>query len=244
MIFEENIKIKYSEMDCCMALKPSSLLNFFQDIASENAQNLGFGYSYTAERNLGWFLLKYRIEFTNYPVSVYDLTIKTEPRGCNKLFAYRDFWVYNGVNLLGRASSIWSLVDMNSKAPVSVEKTLNNKYMSSFVKRDDDFIFQKIKPSLNIDISKTFDIRYEDIDVNLHANNGSYIIWALEPLDYNFRFERKIKTLDIHFKKEAKYGTKILSLVDCKDNLTTSHIIKNADTLEDLCYLEVVWQKR
>ena len=99
MIFEEQIKVKYSEMDYKLALKPSSLLNFLQDLASANAESLGFGYSYITPKNLGWFLLKYRMEFNDYPVSVYDLTLKTEPRGCQKLFAYRDFYIYEGENL-------------------------------------------------------------------------------------------------------------------------------------------------
>ena len=43
MIFEEQIKVKYSEMDYKLALKPSSLLNFLQDLASANAEKLGFG---------------------------------------------------------------------------------------------------------------------------------------------------------------------------------------------------------
>ena len=66
-MFEEEIKVKYSEMDFKLGLKPSALLNFLQDLASENAENLGFGYSYITPKNLAWFLLKYRMEFDKYP---------------------------------------------------------------------------------------------------------------------------------------------------------------------------------
>lgn len=135
MIFKEKIKVKYSEMDYKLALKPSSLLNFLQDFASENAESLGFGYSYITRKNLGWFLLKYHMEFIDYPAGVYDLTVKTEPRGCNKLFAYRDFWLYKDEKLLGKAASVWSLVDMNTKSLVPVQKALNNKYMPLFEKK-------------------------------------------------------------------------------------------------------------
>ena len=44
--YEEKITVKYSEIDQNQALKPYSLLNFLQDIASKNAEDLGFGYSY------------------------------------------------------------------------------------------------------------------------------------------------------------------------------------------------------
>lgn len=83
-----NFPVKYSEMDCGLALKPSVLLNFLQDTANENAEKLGFGYSNIKEKNLMWYLLKYRMEFSAYPVEADMLTIKTEPRGYAKLFTY------------------------------------------------------------------------------------------------------------------------------------------------------------
>ena len=44
--FVKNIEVKYSEMDYNLTLKPSALLNYLQDFASENAESLNFGYSY------------------------------------------------------------------------------------------------------------------------------------------------------------------------------------------------------
>ena len=87
-MFDKKINVRYSEMDYKLALKPSALLNYFQDMASENAENFGFGYSYIVKKNLAWFLLKYRIEFSEYPIGEYELTVKTEPRGYQKLFAF------------------------------------------------------------------------------------------------------------------------------------------------------------
>ena len=243
MIYQENIEVKYSEVDFKQALKPSYLLNFLQDLASKNAENLGFGYSYTSSKNLGWYLLKYRMEFTNYPKSVKELTLKTEPRGCNKLFAYRDFWIYDKEILLGKIFSVWSLVDMKTKSLVPAQDALNNPNMAGFEKREDDLAFKKIVPIKKIDIEKFFDIRYDDIDVNCHVNNCNYIIWALEPLDFNFRSSHKIKNLDIQFKKEVKYGTKIISQIEFINENTTVHVIKNSKTDEELCLVEILWEK-
>lgn len=239
--YSQNIAVKYSEMDCNLALKPSALLNFLQDLASDNAEKLGFGYSYISKHNLMWFLLKYRIEFTDYPVSVYDLTLKTEPRGYSKLFAYRDFELFDGEKLLGRAASTWSLVDVDSKSLAPVGKALNNPDMPPHQKRDDDLNYDKIKPIEHVDIEREFEVRYEDIDVNKHVNNGNYIIWALEPLDFEFRCSHKIKTLDMVFKKEIQYGHKIISQIEFKDKNTTVHTVKNAQNGNDLCQVQINW---
>ena len=96
--YEEKIVVKYSEIDQNLAMKPFALLNFLQDIASKNAEDLGFGYSYIHPRNYAWFLIKYRMEFEDYPFDVQELTLKTEPRGYNKLFAFRDFEFYKDIH--------------------------------------------------------------------------------------------------------------------------------------------------
>ena len=57
--YEEKISLKYSEIDQNLSMKPFALLNFLQDIASKNAEDLGFGYSFIHPKNYAWFLLKY-----------------------------------------------------------------------------------------------------------------------------------------------------------------------------------------
>lgn len=236
----EKFNIRYSEMDYNLALKPYSLLNFLQDIASNNAEQLGFGYSYMSENNLAWFLIKYRMEFLEYPQGVYEITIKTRPRGYNKLFAYRDFEIYSNEKLLGRVFSVWTIVDINSRSTMLVTNALqNNSYMQQYQKEENDLNFGKIKPIDSITIAKEFYVRYNDIDVNQHANNGNYIIWAFEALDFGFKSKHKIKTLDINFKKEARLDEKIISEVQIINN-TTTHQIKNSNN-EILCLIECNW---
>ena len=190
--FKKNVIVNYSDTDTDFALKPFALLNFLQDIAGKNADELGFGYSYIHPRNLIWVILKYRMEFKEYPIGCNDLTILTEPRGFNKLFAYRDFELYKADDCIGRIFSLWALVDANNKSMVPVQTALlNHPKMQPFAKREDDLSFSKIKPVTNPFITEEFKVRYNDIDLNGHANNGNYIIWAFEPLSYDFRLKHK-----------------------------------------------------
>ena len=235
----KNFNIKYSEMNHNLSLKPYSLLNYLQDIASESAQELGFGYSYMTSKNLAWFLIKYRMEFDEYPTNVYDLKISTTPRGYNRLFAYRDFEIFNNEKTFGKIFSAWSVVDLSTHSTVLVEPAINNPNMPQYQKQENDLSFNKIKPLTKVDNQKEFFVRYNDLDVNKHANNGNYITWTLETLDYDFLSNHKIKTLDMYFKKEAKYNEKIISEVEIKDNITT-HRLKNAND-EDLCLVECEW---
>ncbi|MBE7705159.1 MAG: hypothetical protein E7Z90_05025 [Cyanobacteria bacterium SIG29] len=237
----ENINLKYSELDHNLALKPYSLLNFLQDIASENAEKFGFGYSFVSSRNYAWFLIKYTMHFENYPTNIQNLILKTQPRGYNKLFAYRDFELYDNDILLGRISSVWTMVDLETRNPVLISNVISdNCYMQPFTKREDDLTFARLKSIQDFQFTKDFEVRYNDIDVNGHANNGNYIIWAFEPLSLDFKTTHKIKTLDMMFKKEIKYGEKIVVEVSFLDDKTTAHTIKNMCG-DEICLVQCTW---
>ena len=239
--YEEKITVKYSETDQNLAMKPYALLNFLQDIASKNAEDLGFGYSHIHPKNYAWFLIKYRMEFSEYPFDIQELTLKTEPRGYNKLFAYRDFELYKEKILIGRMHSMWSLVDIETRSIVPVSSAISeNPHMAQFQKREDDLSFAKIPSITNPTIEKEFEVRYNDLDVNGHANNGNYIVWAFEPLSFEFKNTHKIKTLDMIYKKEAKFGEKLVSQVEFKTPNTTIHRLQNLEG-EDLFLSECNW---
>ena len=243
LTLEETLHIRYSDSDCNGSLKPFSLLNFFQDLAAESAERLGFGYSAIYPQKLMWVLLKYRIEFAAYPKHVNQLTIKTEPRGYNRMFAYRNFEVYADGQRCARASSVWALVHSETLEIAHVERIVgDNPNMPKFSPNETDLKFGKIAPLTQADYEETFKVRYNDIDVNMHANNGNYIVWAIEPLPYAWKHEKQLKAIDIVFKKEIKCAEQLLSKVQILDEHTTLHALTHAQTQQELCLLKCEWE--
>lgn len=241
-IYENSYKIRYSELDCALKLKPSSLLQLLQDIASEDAQNKNFGYSYLISKNLGWFLLKYHIEFFDIPKGICDIKIQTESRGYNKFFAFRDFEIFHNDHSIARATTTWGLIDLNTKSIENIAEIFkNNNNISHFEKRENDLKYNKIAPIQKIENKKEFEVRFDDLDVNWHVNNSNYILWAFETLDFDFRKNKKLKTLDMIFKKEAKYDNVISCEVQIIND-TTLHSIKNKETNEELCLIQAIWE--
>ena len=238
--YSEKITVKYSETDQNLAMKPYSLLNFLQDIASANAEKQGFGYSFIHPRGYAWFLIKYHMEFAEYPFDVQELTLVTEPRGYNKLFAFRDFELYKEEKLIARMTSMWSVVDVDKRSMVPVTTALEgNPYMPVLEKREDDLGFPKVSSITKPDTEREYTVRYNDLDVNGHANNGNYVVWAFEPLSFEFKNSHKIKTLDMLYKKEARYGETLVSQIEINGN-TTIHRLLNKEN-EDICLLECEW---
>lgn len=234
--------VAYYEMDFNQTLKPSALLNFLQDMATKNAEILGFGPSFVFANNYAWFLIKYHMEFDQYPCILDEIVIKTEARGYSKIIANRDFEIWTTKNKrLGRIASNWMLIDLETKRPLNLSKKID--FMPNYEKRETDLTFNKICTPEKTNYEKTFEIRYDDIDINQHVNNANYIVWAFETLPYDFRSKYKLKTLDIVYKKEIAYGNSIVSQVELNiEAKNSSHVVKNATTNEELCLINAFWE--
>lgn len=238
--------ISISETDCCHRVKPVVIFNYMQDLAAKSIDNYDkkFSCEELLKKGLGWFLIRYRIEFDKNPKDVKELLVKTECRGASKMTTFRDFEVFDNVtgDRILRAGSSWLIVDLDNKSVVNVSQ----KYPEflKFEKRNDDIVLQKLRSIETVDLEKIFSVRYDDIDMNNHVNNTVYISWALETLDYDFRTKHDLKSLDIYFKHEAKYGDDIISQVSFEEgNQVSRHVIKSASTGEELCLLRSVWSK-
>jgi medium-chain acyl-[acyl-carrier-protein] hydrolase len=233
--------VSIAETDCSHLVKPVVILNYMQDLASKSITkyNDKFSCEKLLEQGLGWFLIRYRIEFGDCPFNVQELKIQTESRGVQKLTAFRDFEVFDNASktLILRATSSWLIVNLESKSVVNISNVYPEFF--SFEAREDDLKLQKLQPFSEFDYEKYFYVRYDDLDVNNHVNNTVYITWALEALNFDFRTSHRLKTLDIYFKHEAKYGDEIKSQIKFSDdNLVSNHLIKNAKTDEILCMLK------
>ncbi len=239
-MFTKEYEIKFYEVDFKNQLKESVLLNFLQDIAAVHAEHLGFGYSHIETKNLGWFLLKYHMKFFEWPQNISKIKIKTWPRGIFKLSCIRDFEVYTiEGKKIAAVSSSWVLIDLETKKIANPAKVLNGFEFSADVALDSKF--PKIDNIEKSDICKMFDVRYDDIDINQHANNANYLIWALEGLWFEFRAKNQIKELEIQYKKEIKYGSKVLSEIEfLKESKVTLHSIKT-DQNEECCKIKITW---
>ena len=231
--------LRYYEKDLNRNLKLVSLFNFMQDVAAMHAEGNGFGESFVFSNNMAWFLLKLKLEIFENINDAQEIEIKTESRGISKLFAFRDFYFYHNEKLFAKANSQWALVDFDSKKIVKPQGVLN---LQAYEKREDDLEFEKIPNAENPMFKKEFRIRFDDIDINKHVNNANYPAWALECLDFDFRNNHIIKSVDIYYKKDIDKAGKIISeaFLD-EQNCITIHSIKDMRTNEELCSAKIKW---
>lgn len=222
-------------------LRIVTLFNILQDIADSHATDLGLGMEYCLEKGFAWVGANYHVKINRMPKTHEYIKILSWPSEQRKIGAIRDFAVYDSQdNMIISASSQWILIDFARKRPVSLkdnlpEYTIINEH--SLVSK-----FEKLPQPERVDIEKTFSIRYDDIDINMHVNNSLYPLWASETLEHAFRDEYIPSEIEVSFKKEGHLGEDV-HITSQVDDLQTLHSIKSMNDNRELSSIRIKWTK-
>lgn len=231
-----------SDFDANGVLNPYVLLKYLEDIAVKNASDNHFGVEEVAIQQVAWVLLKYTMEFSDYPQGIQELVIETESRGVNRLFAIRDFTIKDAEGAqLGRVSSTWAVIDIDSKRMLNPQEVFKG-CLPKLEKRADDLNYRKISPVTPPYQEQEFSVQAHDIDLNQHVNNCVYMNWALGTLDAAWTQGKKLSRLDINYKREVLQDEAVISRAQTSEN-TSSHAIHHAETGDELSLLLAQWER-
>ena len=207
--YEESISVRSYDADHVGRVKPSSLFNYFQEVAWHHAEVLGFGYEALLSHNLFWVISRIQLEW-DHPLHWGDeVTIETWPKGIVKLFAMRDFIVRtsDGVEAV-RATSSWLTLDLESKRPRRPDRVMD----TSLLNVDDHAISEfpaKLSVPEELSHTDTRHVRYSDLDVNKHVNNARYVDWLFDAFPLNANASMLFNRLNVQFTGEARYGAEL-----------------------------------
>jgi acyl-ACP thioesterase len=233
-------------------LSPQSLVGLFQDAATNQSKFLGVDYDYMQAHNMIWVLLKYNITVHRLPKFKEKVRIVTFPMYYERFYVYRKFEVYDEKdNLIAYAYSTWTIVDVETKSLCKITGDLIKAYgftnKDSFYEKTSFNNIEKIKKNDTENVySRSFKIRYMDIDHNLHVNNTKYLGWAIETIPYETISNSDISHIDIIFRKEIQYGGSVEVINKTKefeDKIEIIHMI-TSEKGDLLCQLKTIWTKR
>ena len=182
----------------------ASLADLFQEIAWNHADSADFGRT-LIEAKLMWALARMEIKVDRFPKWGEKIDIFTGGRGADKLFAFREFMVWDQKeNVLARGMSSWLLLNTETKRIQRAEKVLSPVLFDPNSKPD--WQPKKIKISGELIVSESIKVRLSDLDLNNHVNNTSYIRWV-----ENLLFDQGIKTekIAINYLAECVAGDEV-----------------------------------
>ena len=245
-IFTKNYEINYYDVDYKLKCKLSSIINFICDVGTRQSESIGGGLEYCTKNNCAWVFYKYDIKMFRYPVFGEKISITTEPIGFKKFYGLRKYYIKDEKgNLVGEALALFFLINIEKRRPMRIQPEQYDFYGVDG-DMDYDISMEKIEKMENEQYSRTFDIRYSDIDSNKHVNNVKYIEWALEVVPIDIITNYELKRIKVNFEKEISYGNKIQSVCETriidKEKLNSYHVIKSSEGKE-LTMLELQWEK-
>ena len=225
-IWETTTKVRAFEVDANDRLKVNTILDYFQDAASNDAERLNFGYTNFVPMGLTWVLSWAKFEFIKFPKFSDEIKIQTWGKKQFKLFSMRDYLLFNSKDeVICKGTSAWLLIDSKSLRPKILPQLFPEIKMLDSKDALSD-LPQKIIPSSKTENIYSTKIRYSDIDLNQHANNAKYIELMLDCFDQEFHKKHTMKTLTVSYNAQSKYGDEIQLSKGIEKDIPLTHYVE------------------
>lgn len=229
IFFEEQFKIRASEVGPNQKATLPAICNLLQEIASNHARQLSFDITDLQKEKLTWVLHQLHVKIYRFPEWRETITIKTWPAGGDGIRAYRNFLILDeNDKTIGCSLSYWLILDIDSRRPHRIPQQIleqvpeNTNHVLPITKKE----LPEIK---NIFSSKEFNVRKTDLDLNNHVNNVRYIEWATAGLPE----KRQANEINIKFLAEALLGDTVIVSAGPADTSTTKKTIHQLSRKDD-----------
>jgi medium-chain acyl-[acyl-carrier-protein] hydrolase len=244
-IWKEQFKVRAYEVGRDAALTMQFVCNYLQEIAGNHAYELGVAVDHLLKNNITWILSRLHVQMVRYPYWRETVTIKTWPAQVDRLYAIRDFELFDGRERpVGKATSSWMLMDIKSRKPIPITDSIQQIHLNSPGRAIDD-VFEKLPVMQEAQNEKLFHVRLSDLDVNQHVNNVNYIEWGLETVPeeiYKFYF---LADMEITFRAESNFGDQVVSQSEShkvKDHQIFIHQLTREKDKRELARLRTHWK--
>jgi len=240
-VWSENYKITSYQVDFQEKIKPTNLMQLFQEAAGNHAQHLGAGYTTLVEEKLFWALSRIRVEVQQLPLWGDEIRIETWPRSLVGPFFRRDFIFYNHQDEpICKGVSGWLLVNSETMRPQRAERLTIEMPFNEGKSAFETFPDRLNGVADNLIFSKK--ILYNEIDVNNHVNNTRYLDWVMDCFDSAFYRSHQLKGFTLEFLGEMHWGDEV-ELMSGQDGATFHIQAVNLHTGKIAFKSQVEWQQ-
>lgn len=203
-----DFNVNFDKLDFCERLKISSILQYFQDLATVHAEQIGIGYQAMLSQNMVWVLNRVSAHIIDYPKAEDTVRAVTYPKKPNMVDAIRDYYIYStDGKLLIAGTSKWCLLDATSHAIRRVAPMFKfplDVYNPTLaIGKECPAIEQRDAVAVG-----EYAVRLTDLDRNLHVNNARYGDMILDACDYDWLRTHRISAFDINFMSELKHNNR------------------------------------
>ncbi len=223
MQFSREFYLRSADFDKNERLTPRAILELFQDVAGNHAEQIGMGFNALLNRNLLWVIARTKFVVEKEIERYSTVKVKTWPKVPQRFIFRREYLIYNSKGEIAvRGSADWMVIDSESRSLVSG---------GDIFPKDADYITEfgldeKLRKIRDIEGEKTeaqVVTKFTDIDLNGHVNNTRYADFAINAINPD---KKAIKSFQIDYHKEVLEGEE-LRLTATKNEDT--YVVKGED---------------
>lgn len=239
----ETFAVHSYEVDAFGTLAVPALSGYLQELAGAHASELGVGLDALMAQGLTWVLVRQRIEMPAEVRLGDTIEIETWPSGIEGPFALRDFVVRRSGEEVARAATQWLVVELKTRRPVRMAGILDPRFrepLAHAVRLSP----RRLPAPSEWKVQERFQVRYGDIDVNLHVTNASYVTWAIEAVPREVWQSARPACVDVQFVAETHHGSAVFSRLAASGERTFSHAIVREEDGKELARAATSWTAR
>lgn len=238
-LLEGEYTVKTHEVDFNQEMKISEVMNLLQDLATQHADLLDFGYEHLLKKNQFWVLSRLRIEISRRPKWKQNLAFKTWTNGLDGIFPLRNWQLFDKGNLILAGHAQWLILDGSTHRAIRPNKAdFEGKTMDSIASTAP---CKKLKTFTDGNLLAEYPTRISDLDMNKHVNNVNYFGWIMDSLGLEFATRYYPSVLEINFLKEIVHP----ATVEVKANADNTQFKLCTDNCKTLhCLISVNWKLR
>ncbi len=214
-LWEKEYYLRASDFDKFNHIKPSAVLDLFQDAAGQHAEEIGVGFDEMIKRSYLWVLTRIKFKVISRPKSYQKVIVKTWPLEPSR-FSYRREYCIKDENgeMLVVGSSEWVVIHSEKRRLVSAPDLY--PFTDGF--HAEMMCEEKLGKVEDFEISAEpyiVNAGFSELDINNHVNNTKYANYVLDAINPEKAYE--LKEFQIDYRKEVLGGTE-LSIYHTKQN--------------------------
>lgn len=202
-MFTHRYEIRYSDYKTHTEVKPSSVLDFVQDVSIKASDACGYGIHKLREMNLAWLLQGIKLHFNKPLSTLYSVDVSTAIKDMKGVISDRGCILSQNGEIVAKTVAAWFIFDGSAMRPIKIPDEIAAAYTPHNF--DDDFYaYKKIKTQPAEKVCEVT-IHNKEIDTNNHLNNHKSAEILMDALPFDFFFS----DANIFYKKACFLGDKL-----------------------------------
>ncbi|MDR0303059.1 MAG: acyl-ACP thioesterase [Treponema sp.] len=217
-IWQETYPVRFGSIDRSDRLTLNAVFQFFQEAAICHAENLNVGREDMARTGQIWILSRMSVIVDRRPNYCETITVRSWPRGGEKLFAIRDYDIRDKSDTpIVSARSGWIILDAEKRRPLRPQSIMETLPLNEGVEAlsPEAGAIAGLEERSNLQKAAERVARYTDLDYNGHVNNVRYIQWIEDSLEPRLLEAANKTRFDINYLNEI-LGGEVIEIMSAK----------------------------